>query len=344
MRTVQHPPVTLQISLAPTDLPHARHILPHQLRQWAGQVDEVLLVVDLHQSLGRFSEGWKERLPGMRLLIEACCNQYPHARTVEVDYSPETAKRLGALFFGGKRVPVKDWNGSAFYSYVFGVYAAKHEYVLHMDSDMMYGGGSSTWINEAIHLLAERRDVVTCCPFPGPPAADGTLKSQTHLLGKEPFTSLAFRDTYFSTRHFFFNRSSFLDRIKALPIAAAPRLRGIQARIEGNPPYALVEMAFSQALKAHGLARVQFLGDGPGMWALHPPLRSALFYERLPAIIRQVETGEIPEGQYGCHDLNESMIDWSNARKTFNARAMSRAKMIMQRFSHSYPYFVDQSG
>jgi hypothetical protein len=34
--TVAHP-VTLQISLAPTDLPHAVHIVTHQLRQWAAQ-------------------------------------------------------------------------------------------------------------------------------------------------------------------------------------------------------------------------------------------------------------------------------------------------------------------
>src|ERR671922_3024328 len=78
--------VTLQISLAPTDLPHATHILPHQLRQWAGQVDEILLIVDLHQSCGRFSEGWKERLPGLRLLINACCAKYPNAHSLDVDY------------------------------------------------------------------------------------------------------------------------------------------------------------------------------------------------------------------------------------------------------------------
>ncbi len=33
------PQVTMQISLAPTDLPTARHTVPHQLRVWADQVD-----------------------------------------------------------------------------------------------------------------------------------------------------------------------------------------------------------------------------------------------------------------------------------------------------------------
>src|SRR5260370_20260193 len=103
--------VTLQINLAPTDLPHARYILPHQLRQWAGQVDEVLLVVDLHQSQGRFSEGGTERLPGLRQLIETCCAHYPHAHTLDVDYSERAAASIAEMFFCGAPVPVKDWEG-----------------------------------------------------------------------------------------------------------------------------------------------------------------------------------------------------------------------------------------
>src|SRR5438874_10221326 len=44
--------VTLQISLAPNDLPHAVHTVPHQLRQLAGQVDEIDPTLDLHRSGG----------------------------------------------------------------------------------------------------------------------------------------------------------------------------------------------------------------------------------------------------------------------------------------------------
>jgi hypothetical protein len=55
---------TVQINLAPTDLPHLIHILPHQIRQFGGQVDEILLTVDLHQSRGRFGTSCKERVPG----------------------------------------------------------------------------------------------------------------------------------------------------------------------------------------------------------------------------------------------------------------------------------------
>ena len=53
------------------------------------------------------------------------------------------------------------------------------------------------------------------------------------------------------------------------------------------------------------------------MWSLHPPHRSALFYERLPELINAVEREDIPDGQRGDYDINGSMIDWSSAQRTF---------------------------
>ena len=54
------PPVSLKINLAPGDYRHAKHILPHQLKILAGQVDEIILTVDTKPSKGRFAEGWNE--------------------------------------------------------------------------------------------------------------------------------------------------------------------------------------------------------------------------------------------------------------------------------------------
>ena len=321
--------VTLQINLAPTDLPHARYILPHQLRQWAEQVNEVLLVVDLHQSKGRFSEGWQERLPGMRLLIDEYCAKYANVRSLEVDYSPKVAASIGTQFFGGKPVPAKDWNGGPFYSYFFGLYAATHDYIFHMDSDMMYGGGNSTWVAEAIQLLTERPDVLICSPIPGPPTEDGRLRSQS--LAIEPYSSLAFRSPALSSRHFFLDRKHFRSRIQQLPLTQPPRRRVWQAQLEGKPPYNLPEVIFSQAMSAHDLVRIEFLGNAPGMWSIHPPYRSQLFYERLPTLIQQIETGDIPEAQRGCHDMNESMINWASTQKPLQQRIAKHLKLALQR-------------
>jgi hypothetical protein len=244
------------------------------------------------------------------------------------------AAQLAALFFGGKPVPVKDWVGGPFYSYFFGLYAAQHAYVLHMDSDMMYGGGSHTWVSEALQLLTEQPDILACSPLPGPPTEDGSLRSQ--VLEPVPAPPLAFRDVRLSTRHFLLDKTRFSTRIKQLQLTqAAPRFRAWQAWLEGNPPYELPEIMFSRAMEQHGLQRIQFLGNTPGMWSLHPPYRSPLFYEQLPLFIQQIEAGEIPEGQRGCHDMNESMIDWSDVQKPLRERAAKHIKVVARRFSFS---------
>lgn len=322
--------VTLQISLAPTDLPHARHIVPHQLRQWAGQVDEILLTLDLHRSRGRFSAAWEERLPGMRRLLADLCAAYPHARVSEVDYSEATRQQIAESFFGGRRAPEKDWNGGPFYSYFYGLWSATHDYVLHMDSDMLFGGGSQTWAREAVTLLRNHPDALACNPLPGPPTADGSLRSQT--LDVFPYTSTAFSVSQLSSRIFLMDRARLRERLPVIPLLPAPNtMREWQARLDGNPPYALPEEIFSRLMAQRHLLRVDVLGVAPGMWTIHPPYRTAEFYERLPELIASIESGDVPEGQRGAHDMNESMIDWSSAQLPRWRRIANHARLILSR-------------
>ncbi|HWZ59381.1 MAG TPA: hypothetical protein VNW46_10440 [Gemmatimonadaceae bacterium] len=313
------PGVTLQISLAPTDYPHARHILPHQLRQWATQVDEILLVVDLHRSRsGRFAAAWAERRPLLEQLVRDACAQYPHARTVDVDYAPAAAARVAATFFGGHRVPTKDLRGGPFYSYFFALDAAAHPLVIHADSDILFGGGAPDWVTDARTLLDADKNVLVCSPLPGPPTADGSLVTQRAERYPAPF--LAYRFPHASTRIFALDRPRFAARIGALR-PTRPNLRGrIRATLQRMPPYDLPENILSRAMLAHGLSRVDLLGRAPGMWSLHPPHRSALFYEQLPELITRVETGDIPDAQRGCYDINDSLVDWSSARAALAAR------------------------
>ncbi|RUT07178.1 hypothetical protein DSM106972_024390 [Dulcicalothrix desertica PCC 7102] len=304
--------VTLQINLAPSDLLYARYTLPHQLRQFAHQVDEILLTLDLHRSSGRFAEGWQERLPKIKDLINECCNKYPHAHLKEVDYSPTAIKNVSSMFFGKSIIPAKDFRGGPFYSYFFGLYTAKNNYIFHLDSDLMFGGGSSTWIAEAVQLLSEKPDVLVCGPLPGPPTSDGSLRSQ--VAEPELHYSPAFRFSSLSTRYFLLDRERFQSKIKQLPLKYASPRSIIKALVEGNYPYQLPEEVISLAMEEHSLARVEFLGQAPGMWSLHPPYRCQNFYESLPKLIQAVESEDIPEAQRGDHDVNDSLVDWSSAR------------------------------
>lgn len=323
--------VTMQINLAPSDLPHARYTLPHQLRQWGRQVDEVVFVLDLHQSSGRYSQGWRERLPGMRRLLEDLCASHPGARMVEVDYTRAVAERLAARFFGGRPIHAKDWQGGPFYSYFFGLDAVSYDYVLHMDSDVMYGGGSRTWIAEAIRLMGERPDILLCNPLPGPPTADGRLRSQT--LERETLSSLAYRADQISTRVFFTDMRRFDATMTPLPLMRAPLRLSLLALADGNPPWWGGEHILSETMVARDLVRVDFLGEEPGMWSVHPPYRSQLFYERLPTLIEEIESGRVPEAQRGHHDVHDSMVDWTSARRLIQPawrRALKHQQMFVR--------------
>jgi hypothetical protein len=301
-------PVTLQISLAPSDYQHARELLPHQLRVWRGQVAETLLTLDFHRSSGRFSARWEEGKDHIGPLAQAQSG----ARVVTVDYSAAAIARVAGEFFGGQSVPVKDFRGGPYYSYFFGLAEARHEHVLHIDSDMFFGGSSSTWLAEAVAHMKANPEVLFAAPLPGPPTGGRQLRSQ--VATPESHTSHAFRFDTMSTRLFLLDRRRFRSAIGALQ----PRRPGwrevIKALVEGNPPQDLPEHLFTQAMRAHSLQRREFLGAEPGMWSLHPPYRCADFYTKLPALIACIEAGDLPDAQLGCHDINDSLVDWSEAR------------------------------
>ncbi|MCX6934328.1 MAG: hypothetical protein NTZ29_16860, partial [Verrucomicrobia bacterium] len=227
---MSRPPVTLQISLAPSDYAHASVLLPHQISVWRGQVAEILLIVDCHRSAGRFSARWEEG----RERIFPLARSIPGARVVGVDYAPTVQAEISARFFGGRPVPTKDYRGGPYYSYFFGLNAATHNHVLHVDSDMFFGGGSDTWLAEALDRLHQRPDIFVIAPLPGAPAADGSLR---HLRGvRAPGSSLAYDFAEMSTRLFLLDRRRFRGDFGPITPRRPALKNRLKAWIDGNAP------------------------------------------------------------------------------------------------------------
>jgi hypothetical protein len=165
---------------------------------------------------------------------------------------------------------------------------------------------------------------------------------------------MAYRANFISTRLFMLDQERFQSEIGRLPLirpgqtACASwigpiRLEGfwhglfwrIKARADGNPPFEFAEVCFSHAMAERGLYRIDLLGSGPGMWSLHPPHRSALFYERLPELMNAVEREDIPDGQRGDHDMNDSMIDWSTAQRTVRQYARNQFILVVRNLARA---------
>jgi hypothetical protein len=301
-------PVTLQLSLAPGDHRIAETLLRHQTEFWRGAVDEILLTIDTRRSRGRFGAEWEKGRERIRALARAV----PFARVLEVDYSREARHAVADEFFGNARVPTKDCRGGPYYAYFFGLHAAAHDFVLHADADLFFGGSAARWLDTARTLHAAEPDLLFLAPLPGPPAPDGKLKQLTStprtlngVFGHE-FATM-------STRVFFFSRARFRERLGALqPRPPVCKDRAL-AWLDGHPRAELPENLFAEAMRVRGLRRFDFAGPAPGCWSLHPPYRCEDFFQKLPALVARVERGDLPAAQLGDHDLNASLVDWSDA-------------------------------
>ena len=319
----------LQINMHPFDVRHVVETLPHQLRVFGDQVDRVWLTLDTRVArTGRYHSGrYAEARIEMLETLNAVAATNPKVSVDEVDYVPETRRQIGETFFSQTPDwPDRAFDGGPFLVYFHGLMRAHADYVLHMDSDMLFGGGSGHWVADAIAAFADHPDALFVCPFSGPPLDGGHLRPELHtafpsqkglkvperLDGDIPGYSF---DTV-STRIFMIDMKRFATRVVSLDLVrpdAKRRLRSLA--LDESPASMPAEEVLSANLARHGLKRIDWLGSAPGLYSLHPPYRSPEFYAGLPGLIARVEAGDIPDGQRGDYDVNSSMMDWTSALK-----------------------------
>lgn len=301
---------SLQINFAPPDARFAGTVLPHQLRVWANQVDEIVLSLDLNRSRSaQFGTDWDEHVETIRSILDAACREHPHARVREVDYSPAARRAVSDSFFGGQLAPLKDFRGGPYYSYFRGLLDCTHPLVFHIDADMMFGGTSQRWMAEAVELLRSDDDALVINPLPGPPSADGTMvESDQYLPRKVAQDTYAF--SYVSTRIFLADLKRLRERLCPLP---ADRLPGLRMRLGAlrarRTTHDLPENVLSRAMAAANMHRLDMLGSSPGMWAIHPVTRDQRYYQSLSRLIERTERGDVTPEQRGRYNVHQSMLD-----------------------------------
>jgi len=306
---------SLQINLAPNDYPHAVYILPHQLKTLSGQVDRIVLIIDTHRSKGRFGENWEGNLTLIKGLVNRLALEYNNISIIEVDYSKPVSKTIAESFFNAGYIPKKDYRGGPFYAYFFGLYSCDSDYVLHLDSDMLLGGMSQSWVQEAIDQLYQDDSLIICSPLPGPPHPEGIL------IGQPGATAVGdrykFQFSQMSTRIFLLKMKTF--EKNKITLKRPPFDKLMRAFLKGNPAFSLPEVLISDFMIINHLKRIDFLGSGMGLWSLHPPFRTLSFYKNLPSIINDVEHNTLPSKQNGFYDLVDEVCDWTEAREKLKA-------------------------
>ena len=308
MTTSLHAPISMQITLTPSDLPEARVLLPHQIRVWGNQVDDILVLVDLPPWRTRDAAAVRAQheLAGF---LDQQRALHPQLDWKLMDYSREAIAGVQETFYGGHRVPMHDYRNRPIYGYLHLLLATRHDLVFHIDGDMMFGGGSQSWMAEARDQLARRPELLACNPLPGPPRADGKLLSQRVSPTPELGASYAYRFPTLSYRVFLLDRRVMAERLAPLHTEWPSPLRSVTSVLRTRRrPHALLEQVIANAMRREGQWRLDFLGVGRGMWSLHPRIRGPRFKRALPELLRLVEAEEVHPRQRGEYDLTEEML------------------------------------
>lgn len=304
--------VTLQINLSPLDYPRVIHLLPHQLKQLAGQCNEILIVLDLKKSTGKKSSGsnWEtNKEPIIAYLNELKDNFYPNLRIEEVDYSHKIRKEMSKTIMKRGSIPDKDFSGGPFYSYYFGIFISKYNNVLHIDADMMFGGGSQNWVAEALNVLESDSSIFSCSPLTGPPPLDENIMPANYRNKFNPIAKYKYPFSYlyyhFSTRVFLLKKERLYKNVSV----QRPNFdHYIKAILRGASPYRYPEGTISDMIKEKRWYRLDFYGSAPGLWSLHPCTNPEMRL-LVSSFIHLIEHDVFPESQRCYHDANTDFLE-----------------------------------
>jgi len=306
--------ITLQINTAPTDNRFLDQIVSHQINAIGDQADDIRITADIRPSKkGRFSFN-DDQIRSFKSILGKLSEAHDKVSIDYVDYSDETLRTVSDTIWNDETIPIKDYRGGPFYSYIYGLYKVETDYVFHLDSDILLGGGYENWCYDAIELLADDPNLAIIKPLSGPPKKDRSAPNQ---FGEQlyPYRDLnaAFYSDNFTTRIFFTEKKRLINILIKLTLQKPDVLRSVMGLWQRNPVVQAPEQLLSNYLASTDFCRLDFLGAEPGLWALHPPFRSEEFYEKLTSIIEAVENGNIPDAQIGFYDINHAFVDWSSA-------------------------------
>lgn len=305
-------PVTLQINVAPGDYRHCQYLLRKQLELFSQQVSEILITYDSKPRKIQNIDIHEKNKMLFDALFTTLKRDFPSLRVHEIDYSPETTINTYSKYFG-KSIPTHDYRGAPVYGYIYGIEEAKEDFVVHIDSDMFFGGLSQTWVTEALELMKSNENVLVTGPLPGPPHPEKKLVGQSRYFAFKP-GDYHFGFYSMSTRIFMLNKKRLYGMLKPHKPAFQQRVFGM---MEGFDSLEALEIIISNFMKSKKLIRVDFKGKQPGLWSIHPTYRSEEFYNRIPEMIERVINNDVPEEQLGYYNFSMNFIDWSEALKNF---------------------------
>ena len=234
-------------------------------------------------------------------------NQLSSFDVTPTTYESKQIKNSNRVQFGYPYSETHCFRGYPIYGSIKQFFDTDAQYVLHLDSDMIfYEAPDFSWIQEGVRIMEEYDDILCVLPRGGPPTDDNSLNQ-----GTTPYQIDEKRGLYlfknFTSRYYLINRERFLSLLPLKPLWLSWREQ-VKSRLFGNGKMLCWEAMVEHALSKSPMWRADLMTDRA--WSLHPGDRSQEFYKLLPKIIDSVNQNEFPEEQRGHFDLRLS--DWKH--------------------------------
>jgi len=296
--------------VARTDIPFMMHTIPHQVRVCNFPFAQRLLAVDTAPLSGD-----KVNRPGIGTMeqLRDNCNQLLNSgivdTIVDIDYSKTYHKQVYQKHFNRKIRQTHNYKGYPILGSIFAIEAVQSDYLLRLDSDMLfYQDPNYSWIEEGIKLLQENPEVIAVRPLTGPPTEGGSLYQRVPYE-RDPKGFYRFK--FFSSRAYLINCKRF---DQPLPLKVLWRtykrnfMNKLSTDVQTAANYIFKKGALDswEIMVSHRLEETNYVRavlECSKAWTLHPIDRKPEFIQALPEIIKKIESGWYPPGQAGHYDL-----------------------------------------
>ena len=244
--------------------------------------------------------GGRETLLKLREISQRLVADAVIDRVVELDHTIAHDRAVVSRYFDRPRIRrSRDHRNIPLFAWISGIEACTSRYLLHFDCDILLCQAPPySWINEGIHLLRERSDIMSVAPHPGPPTPDGIFHQRPSAKWKRDDGFLAFNT--FTTRRYLIDTDRFQELLP-IPLTHCPWKKRVRRWLRGKGTANTWERHMKTALAESRFCRADL--DTPHAWTLHCKARGKLFEDALPQIIARIEAGEFPDQQAGHYNL-----------------------------------------
>ncbi|MBU7583681.1 MAG: glycosyltransferase family 2 protein [Nostoc sp. TH1S01] len=284
-----------------TDNPFIEKTLRSMLHSLNYPFHEKLVALDVGKPVGKYLERQTGEIEELRTKLEQLRTEGIINRVDEVPWDETLQKAVLKKYFGRDDIEVKDFDGAPIYQYLFALEQCTGDYILHVDSDVLFCQELSrkSWIDEGIEMLQANPSVVIATCEGGPPQAKNFIEKLTGRPSKSKPQKLWNKARNVSTRYFLLDRKR-LEKI-VLPL--------VQKDI-GEP----LENSFTHTFKVKGFERWSMTA---GTWAIHPVEHGENFIQHLDDLIWAVENNVYPfkrDGKrWNMHTDGDDIKPWLNA-------------------------------